>query len=222
MITLVAGSACSGKSTFIEQSGIWSENEIVFGIDLLKNGLPSRGVVHYNLLRHAATLDADETFPKQWSLLDEPGFAALIQSGRIERAIVIVAPVSDLVARAPARGLQNKRKPKALAKTIRCKLKSLSRTLLRRHLSTDRKPKPAMTDIIAKVDHLALYQQLLDILEKAGIPYELKYSGGRTYETIPVFTAIDRSMLPRSVADATQVPQGDAAGVLPSGSRRHA
>lgn len=202
MITLVAGSACSGKSTFIEQSGIWSEDDIVFGIDLLKNGVPSRGVVHYNLLRRAATLNADKALPKEWSLLEEPGFAAMIQSGRIEKAIVIVAAVSDLLARAPRREMHHKRKPKTLIKAFRRKVKLLSRALFRQRASTVRKTKPGMKDIIARADHLALYQQLLDILEEAGIPYELKYSSGFSYNANPVFFTIDRSMLPQSIREA--------------------
>jgi len=86
MITLVSGPSCVGKSTFVARNGLG--DRVVFAASLNKAPLPTQdAVVHHCLLRGG----------------DKSPLVPLLEKSRVERAVVLVSPLTVLLHRASRR-----------------------------------------------------------------------------------------------------------------------
>jgi SAM-dependent methyltransferase len=150
MTILVIGPTNVGKSTYIRHH-LGSE-KTYFGYELAHAEIPCNGVIHYNLLFMAPELLNSGDLTPEWDILAEPVFAKMLASGRIQRAVVLTAPLDELVDRAAARRINE----------------------------LDRNPSTYLSEmwstVLTRVDLFAIYDRLFDALEKAAIPVEVLYA----------------------------------------------
>lgn len=177
MTTLVVGPTCSGKSTFIERN--CSETGVIYGFEIPNREIPASGSIHYNMLflaRSDPAMARDRT--PEWDLLNEPNFAKVLASRRVRKAIVIVAPISELKRRANERVYIEP-----------------TRTSLGHY------PNKAWLEILSRVDVAVMYERLFAVLRDADIPFELVYSSA-TFGIAgdPVFLPTDPAFLHHNLA----------------------
>jgi len=169
MTILVTGPSNAGKSTLIHSGLLGEDSKHVWYASKLPGGeVPPEGVLHYNLL-HAALSLAPSSQPIEWNLMDEPLLAKIIHSQNITKAIVLIAPIQELIARASNRT-------------------AIEPTEERQGVYNG----DLWTKIIQYVDLFSIYQQLFDLLEERNIPYEILYSSQTFKSTSPVFLPSDR------------------------------
>ncbi|NVD39782.1 methyltransferase domain-containing protein [Ensifer sp. HO-A22] len=172
MATLVLGPSNVGKSTFMDAHTKKGEPQ-AFGSQIATHiDVPERGYLHYNLLHRCLALrDAGIEF-REWDLLSEPLLETIVSSGRIEKAVVIVAPIEELIERASSR----KHFEKALEQS------SGYNSAL-------------WVEILQAVDFFALYEKTFEMLEAKGINFEVLYSSNEfTHKGSPVFLPSDRTL----------------------------
>lgn len=159
MTLVVIGPSSSGKSTYISRTGL---TDVVLGNRLLTEDVPSTGVIHYNSLRYSFVLYNKGELRRGSDIASEPIFRKMMESGRIARAVVIVAPVSELKARVTER---------TVAEPERHDTQSYDRNL--------------WSDIVDGVDIYSTYEQVFDGLDAAGIPYDVVYSSSALADFVP-------------------------------------
>lgn len=149
---LLIGPSCVGKSTYFA-SGAFGDRQFGFARDLIRGGCPDDCVLHYNLLFPGPLrLNDDDDCDRRNNRLHST-LADLLDQNRVEAATVLVAPIDALSARAARR------------------------TVIEPGISS---PNPYRQDlwhaVLAQTDLFALYEQLFDLLEAAGVDYEVLYS----------------------------------------------
>lgn len=148
MAVLVIGATCAGKSTFIDHDG-WSIDDVVYGFELVARRLPQHCVIHYNLLFLLPKLRRSGRNIRTWDLLLDYGLSSALDSGRIDRAVVVTVSTGDLVKR-----------------------------MHHRRAASDRANPGFSPEAIASVDFVGLFHQLFEILGRYDIPFELLHSQG--------------------------------------------
>lgn len=164
MAHLIVGPTNSGKSTFIEKNGL---SPIIFGFDIANNSIPVSGFIHYNLL-----FGAGKAKGASWALENEPVFQKILNSGNISQVTVIVAPISELVARAKNRLLIEKTREDAGTYSPDFWLK-----------------------VIEDTNIFALYETLFDLLEAIGLEFDVVYSS----QTVIGYPQTDRTLVHRNL-----------------------
>lgn len=166
MLHLIIGPTNCGKSTFIERRGL---DPVRFAFELRKGNVPETGVLHYNLLSGA--IEESHQDGTSEFLEKEPVLRKILQSGKVGEVTVLVAPISELQARAKERTV--------VEKTL-----------------TDEYQSEFWTKVIETSNLFAAYETLFDMLEGAKLDYEVLYSSKKVDDG---FTPSDRVFVWRNL-----------------------
>ena len=164
MTTLIVGPSNVGKSTLLESEALdrfveAPSREVIFGYELRRGAAAMRDApfVHYNLahalLQEESPETSDRNHPLVIRLQEEPIFRALVDSGRIDHALVLVASVDELIEN--ARGRQHRERSVPTAEAY----------------DRDR-----WIDLLRRADLFSAYEELFFALEKAGVSYDVIHS----------------------------------------------
>ncbi|NLS08145.1 methyltransferase domain-containing protein [Rhizobium sp. P32RR-XVIII] len=178
MAVLVLGPSNAGKSTFISSQP--DGEKAVFGSQISsKSDVPETGYIHYNLLHHSVAIAVAGGDIREWDLLSEQILNDIIASGCVKNAIVIVAPIAEL----------------------------LSRARKREHfeISTGQisgYDQGLWSKIISSVDFFALYERTFEMLDQHGIAFEVLYSSSELGTDSPSFLPSDRTLVHHNLRGA--------------------
>lgn len=169
MATLITGPSCSGKSTFIHRHG--TAANVVYGFEVATRGVPSEALVHYNMLHHAlASIKGGGEPNAECDFWEEPVFNAILSSGVVKKAIVIVTPIAELRSRMAGRTLIE---PTRAEPGIY--------------------PNALWLKVLESTDLFACYERLYEALEAAGIDIEVRFSSEYSgNQSTPDFPLSDR------------------------------
>ena len=167
MSTLVVGPSCSGKSTWIHHNG--ADSDVVYASELDDRDVRDAAVIHYNMLFLAGVMSQQGVgnLPSEWDFTEEPMFAKIL-AGRVDKAVVLVAPVAELEQRMAQRSLIEPTR-----------------------LDPGQYRGDLWLGILNSVDLFACYERLFDALDRAGVPVEVLYASARSSDG-EVFLASDR------------------------------
>jgi SAM-dependent methyltransferase len=170
---LIAGPSSVGKSTFLRLN--YPKANVTYGFEVDSLSELRTDAIHYNVLFHAykaylpGSPEERRDLPPQWDFKAEARFQKIITSGRIEKAIVLVAPIAELKQRMAVRRMVEPNNPSA------------------------QYPNEQWLHVLSAVDLFAIYERLFDALEASEIPYEVIYSSSPTESTgNPTFLPSDR------------------------------
>jgi len=182
MNILIAGPTCVGKSTFIHSSESASllyplpvPTNVVYGFQVSGDTVFADSFIHYNML-HPRLIQKRSSSALPEELPDfelEPIFKKIINNQEIGLAIILVAPYSELLARAENRQFNEERVEQK---------QPYDRLLWQ--------------DIIKSTNLPALYERFFRVLEKFGIPYKVVTSSNLLPER---FRLSDRVYVPANL-----------------------
>jgi SAM-dependent methyltransferase len=182
MNILIAGSTCSGKSTFIYSNEAASflyplpvPTNVVYGFQVTRDTAFTDSFIHYNML-HPRLIQkiSSSTIPEELPDFElEPIFKKIIDHQKIGLAIVLVAPKSELLARAENRQFNEER-------------------------VQQKQPYDGLLwqEIIKSTNLPALYERFFLVLKKFGIPYKVVTSSNLLIER---FRLSDRVYVPANL-----------------------
>jgi 2-polyprenyl-3-methyl-5-hydroxy-6-metoxy-1,4-benzoquinol methylase len=160
----VTGPSSAGKSTLIENRdrfGI-TGNRVRLGSHVQANDFARGDLIHYNLL--APVVIRPGLTGTEQDFLDEPIFRRILDSGVVDRCIVVVASVDDLLTRMSMRG----------------------------HVEHDRDTqydRAGWTKIVQRLNLHAIYERMFEALDEKNIPIQVLFSCG---SDAPTFLPSDR------------------------------
>ena len=178
MAVVVIGPSSVGKSTLLaaESRDKYIEpkyNKIMFGYEIRRKPITNNAIIHYNMLfkssRHYPRLifrpDSRRwrIINRDWDFNSEPVFRKIFDSGLVEKCIVLVAPLNELVERVKIR----------LVSEVNSRSQYPGRFWLKATTS---------------LQLYRIYEQLFDILERRAVPYEVYFSSS----SVDDFLATDR------------------------------
>lgn len=156
MAILIIGPSSVGKSTFIsseegrELRG--DSRNVIYGFQIADKEFSADTLVHYNMLHHALSFRGDYVLANEkWDFRDDPIFVRIVQSGLIEKSIVMVAPRLELVERIERR------------------------TQIEPFLNEAYKVK-LWKEITEQIDIFRVYEHLLSLFDQLNIPYRIIFS----------------------------------------------
>jgi len=147
-VHLVVGPTSAGKSEFIESRGL---APVSHAFERNDKAVPATGALHYNLLFAAAKYKTPTR--GVWDLGAEPVLRTVLRSGKVDAVTVIVAQIAELIERATERTAIERQ---------------------REDLGTY--PSTFWLDAIRSCDLYAMYEMLFELLESAGLDYDVVYS----------------------------------------------
>jgi hypothetical protein len=169
MAVIVTGPSSVGKSTFL-QSNYLDEfvgkqyTDVIFGYELKRKPIHRHSIIHYNMLhqirrryRRLIFMPAARRWSninQNWDFLTDQNLTRILNSGQIERCIVLVAPVQELIERINSRSISESH--------------------------TQSKYPSAFWHQATTHLHLSqIYEQLFDILEQHAVPYQVYFSSAQ-------------------------------------------
>ncbi|MEM8588974.1 MAG: methyltransferase domain-containing protein [Pseudomonadota bacterium] len=150
MTLLVSGPSNSGKSTYIKRRSI---SPVSFAHDLVNKDVPHSGVIHYNLLHYIINTDIGNSLALGLDIAEEPILKKILLSQNISHAIVIVAPIEELIERANERQIVEP---------------SVG--------NPDLYPRGLWLELIRKVDLFSFYECFFRALDYYKIPFDVLFS----------------------------------------------
>ena len=148
---LLIGPSNAGKSRWIELN---RPKQVAFAFQYKEGGTPPlAATLHYNLLLTAPARVRRGAPVARLDLLDEPLLRRCFETGAIETATVMVAPVADLLKRAGGRAMIEVDLPEA-----------------------GRYDQDIWVSVLNAVDLGALYDQLFQILDRYDVPYRVLFN----------------------------------------------
>jgi hypothetical protein len=177
MAILITGPSSVGKSMFLaspecRRFGVDRRRQVVFGSRIKKSSFPTDALVHYNLLHGALEFSFDlSDLGSGWGFDDDPVFTRIVGSGLIERCIVLVAPLSELMERMRNRTVVEADDPALYDASL-------------------------WQEIISRLDLDHVYEALFSALDGLAIPYRVVFSSSQRPEK---FTASTRAFVPENL-----------------------
>jgi 2-polyprenyl-3-methyl-5-hydroxy-6-metoxy-1,4-benzoquinol methylase len=154
-VKLIIGPSSSGKSTWLQQSNVKNP---VFAFQFTGDEMPcASSVLHYNSLFLGPSRKKAGKSLVMWDPLEHDLLRQCFQGEIITDAIVIVSPIDTLLERAAGR------------KILEVSLDT-----------TTEYPSESWHSILSSVDHFAMYNSVLDILESYRVPYLLLFNGNNS------------------------------------------
>ena len=173
MSIVVIGPSSVGKSTLLQTNILDKYSDVVFGYELKTTPVREDTVIHYNLFMqglHRYRRLFFRTNQQRWNNINqywdfdaEPIFAKILHSGMIERWVVLVAPIQELIERIEAREIREKP-------------------------DETNYPSSFWSQAVNNLQVYRIYEQLFDILDQGDVPYDVYYSS----ETVNGFAPTDR------------------------------
>lgn len=168
---LVIGPSSVGKSTLVASSTLTDlglhRPKVIYGTDLIKTEVPARSIIHYNMLHQAEYAKGDWDAAKaNWDFMAEPIFNKIVSSGLVQHAVVLVAPIAEIIERMNQRAIVEDVIPRRYNREL-------------------------WLEAMQQLDLSALYEQLFNSLDQAGISYLVLFSSCRAHQNFLLSTRAD-------------------------------
>lgn len=155
MATLIVGPTCSGKSTLVNspslaEFGVDSQ-AIIFPDQLSYKTIQPHSCIHYNLLHGIFKFGACW---QNWEFPDEPIFKQILNSNKVQNAIVLVSPIQELRQRIKTRKIIEAHNPTPY-------------------------PNQFWLKCLEKINIFYLYEKFLGTLNTLGISYKVIFSSSQ-------------------------------------------